>query len=147
MNRLLLATTGALLLFAGTAFAQAAVQQQPVPRPGQQAVTPAPQAPAGQGIARAWGPRFVDNDGDGVCDFFGWQGRGMGRNRAAATWGPRFVDRDGDGVCDFYPGGAGQPRLAARPGLAAGAGFGAGAGAAAMMGRGGRGAGRGGGRR
>lgn len=38
--------------------------------------------------SRGYGPGFVDEDGDGVCDY-----AGTGR-------GPGFVDEDGDGVCD-----------------------------------------------
>ena len=37
-----------------------------------------------------FGAGFVDEDGDGVCDWYG-SGRGMGAG---------FVDEDGDGVCD-----------------------------------------------
>ena len=37
---------------------------------------------------------FVDEDGGGVCDYYG-TGRGAGR-------GLGFVDEDGDGVCDYY---------------------------------------------
>jgi hypothetical protein len=45
---------------------------------------------------------FVDEDGDGVCDLAGTgQGRGLG-----------FVDEDGDGVCDH----AGTGRQADRSG-------------------------------
>jgi hypothetical protein len=62
-----------------------------------------------------WGPAFVDEDGDGVCDRFQdgtWQGR-MGRG---GGWGrglgpgPAFVDEDGDGVCDRFQQGAGMGR-------------------------------------
>jgi len=72
---------------------------------------------------RMWGPRFVDANGDGICDFYGQGGRGMGRGRAAGGgWGPAFVDANGDGMCDNYPqGGVGYGR-----GRAAGGGSGRG---------------------
>ncbi len=50
---------------------------------------------------------FVDNDGDGVCDYQGKGGRrfmGSKGNRGFGARGNgagRFVDKDGDGVCDF----------------------------------------------
>ncbi len=39
------------------------------------------------------GPRFVDADGDGICDNAGTNGKGLGNGKG-------FVDADGDGVCD-----------------------------------------------
>ena len=46
----------------------------------------------------AFGPNFIDEDGDGVCDNYascpGRRGQG---------YAPNFIDRDGDGVCDNYP--------------------------------------------
>lgn len=61
---------------------------------------------------RQWGPRFVDANGDGICDYYGQGGRGMGRGRAAGGgWGSAFVDATGDGICDNYRrGGAGYGR-------------------------------------
>jgi len=50
---------------------------------------------------------FVDNDGDGVCDYQGNAGRGhMGAKGKRGNGGHgnracRFVDADGDGICDF----------------------------------------------
>jgi len=46
-----------------------------------------------------WGPAFVDEDGDGVCDYWarGWRGWGRGMGQ-----GPAMVDEDGDGVCDYW---------------------------------------------
>jgi hypothetical protein len=37
---------------------------------------------------------FIDEDGDGVCD--------LAQNGANAWHGPGFVDEDGDGVCDYW---------------------------------------------
>ncbi|RMD47865.1 MAG: hypothetical protein D6835_06935 [Candidatus Thermofonsia bacterium] len=52
-----------------------------------------------------YGPNFVDEDGDGVCDVCGGvpQGDmyGNGRRFGAAGQHPNFVDEDGDGVCDI----------------------------------------------
>ncbi|GAB4281314.1 MAG: hypothetical protein Kow0080_34780 [Candidatus Promineifilaceae bacterium] len=52
-----------------------------------------------------YGPNFVDEDGDGVCDVCGGvpQGGmyGNGRRYGAAGGQPNFVDEDGDGVCDI----------------------------------------------
>ena len=62
-----------------------------------------------------WGPAFVDEDGDGVCDRLQdgtWRGR-MGRGSGGGLGlglGPSFVDADGDGVCDRYQQGAGMGR-------------------------------------
>ncbi len=80
---------------------------------------PVQDAPAVQ--ADAWGPNFVDEDEDGVCDRYqdgtqqgrmgrgnGWGRRnGMGHGRGG---GPAFVDADGDGVCDRYQDGTWQGR-------------------------------------
>lgn len=38
--------------------------------------------------AQGWGPRFVDADGDGLCDNLG-QGRGAGRGRGRGWHGGR----------------------------------------------------------
>ena len=39
---------------------------------------------------------FTDKDGDGICDNCNWEGRpGNGCGRY-------FVDKDGDGICDNY---------------------------------------------
>lgn len=54
--------------------------------------------PVVSGFGRGQGVGFVDEDGDGVCDNFGF-GRGFGRGRGQ---GAGFVDEDGDGVCDYY---------------------------------------------
>jgi hypothetical protein len=81
---------------------------------------------------RLWGPRFVDANGDGICDLYGQGGRGMGRGQAAGGmgrgraagggWGPAFVDANGDGICDnLAQGGRGMGR-----GQAAGGGRGRG---------------------
>lgn len=35
--------------------------------------------------------RYVDENNDGVCDYYGTGG-----------YGCKFADEDGDGVCDFY---------------------------------------------
>lgn len=51
----------------------------------------------GDGICdrRAGVCRFVDEDGDGFCDYCGFCGQGAG-----------YRDADGDGICDFYGTGA-----------------------------------------
>ncbi len=86
----------------------------------QSAAPPASQATAAQ--QRAWGPAFVDANGDGICDNLAQGSRGMGRGRAAGGGrGPAFVDADGDGVCDNL--------------AQAGAGYGRGRGAAGRAGR------------
>jgi len=86
-----------------------------------QVVTPPPAQQPLTAQQRLWGPRFVDNNGDGICDLYGVGGRGMGRGRAAGGgWGPAFIDNNGDGICDNYPqGGVGYGR-----GRAAGGGWG-----------------------
>ena len=81
--------------------------------------TATPDAPTVQ--ADAWGPNFVDEDDDGVCDRYQdgaqqgrmgrgnrWgRGNGMGYGRGM---GPAYVDEDGDGVCDRYQDGTRQGR-------------------------------------
>ena len=42
---------------------------------------------------------FVDEDGDGVCDYYAEGGKGLGSGRG--THGS-FVDEDGDGICDYH---------------------------------------------
>ena len=67
------------LFVAGQVFAQTEVKEEKKADPpkSEQTVTPG---------------KFVDKDGDGVCDHFkARQESGQGRN---------FVDADGDGVCD-----------------------------------------------
>lgn len=40
------------------------------------------------------GHAFVDEDGDGICDF---------AQNGSATWhGPGFVDENGNGICDYW---------------------------------------------
>ena len=40
------------------------------------------------------GHAFMDENGDGICDF---------AQNGSATWhGPGFVDEDGDGICDYW---------------------------------------------
>ncbi|NQU64659.1 MAG: hypothetical protein HQ517_10310 [SAR324 cluster bacterium] len=47
-----------------------------------------------QTTAAIQGHEFVDNDGDGICDY---------AEDGSPTWhGPGFVDEDEDGVCDFW---------------------------------------------
>jgi len=63
---------------------------------------PAPQEPTVESTDPGdWGPNFVDEDGDGVCDYWteGRRGYGNGYRRGQGQ-GPAFVDEDGDGVCD-----------------------------------------------
>lgn len=118
-----------------------------------------------------FGPRFVDEDGDGVCDLCGGAdldgdgvcdncpygglrpqdgtGRRAGNRAGKGTGqnGPRFVDADGDGVCDHYAAGGARPQdgTGRRAGNRAGKGAGQGAGNRAGKGAG-KGAGRGAGR-
>lgn len=49
-------------------------------------------------------PNFVDEDEDGVCDYF-QQNMGHGRGMGMGMWGhgQNFVDEDGDGICDNCP--------------------------------------------
>jgi hypothetical protein len=54
-----------------------------------------------------YGPGFVDQNGDGVCDnFVDENGDGVCDNAGAGTstgrHGPGFVDQNGDGVCDNF---------------------------------------------
>ncbi|MFR4988694.1 hypothetical protein [Anaerotruncus colihominis] len=51
---------------------------------------------AAQDTADNWRGRFVDENGDGVCDYAG-EYCGYGR----------FVDEDGDGICDYAGKGSG----------------------------------------
>ncbi len=55
-------------------------------------------------VLEGWGPAFLDEDGDGVCDYWpqGRRGRGGGWGRGQGQ-GPAMVDEDGDGVCDYWP--------------------------------------------
>jgi len=59
-------------------------------------VTPEPEATT---AAPAWG-RYVDEDGDGICDFAETGGMYGGHMMG---WGVGYVDEDGDGVCDNCP--------------------------------------------
>lgn len=116
----------------------------------------------------AFGPRFVDEDGDGVCDLCGGEdldgdgvcdncpyggerpqdgtGRRAGNRAGKGTGqgGPRFVDADGDGVCDHYAAGGNRPqdgtgrRAGQGGGKGTGQGQGKGSGRGAGRGRGGR---------
>jgi hypothetical protein len=106
MAKMLAGAVGLVLAFSCAAFAQQApaARQQTNPQVGQQQQSAQPQA-VPQSPAGSWGPRFIDSDGDGVCDY--WFGRGGGRraaNRSVTGWGQRFVDQNGDGVCDNFPG-------------------------------------------
>jgi len=47
------------------------------------------------------GHRFIDVDGDGICDNAGLYGKGSGN-------GAGFIDADGDGVCDNKAAGTGK---------------------------------------
>ena len=60
-----------------------------------------------------YGSRFVDANGDGVCDNYT-----AAHSGAWVGYGSRFVDANGDGVCDNY---AARPHLHA--GLGRGNGF------------------------
>ncbi len=51
--------------------------------------------------AAAWGPRYIDLNGDGIADTVVGQGRMMGRPGGRGG-GPNFVDANGDGICDYY---------------------------------------------
>ncbi len=76
-------------------------------------------------VAGPWGPAFVDENGDGICDRYQdgtWQGR-RGRGYGPGM-GPAFVDEDGDGVCDYYQDGAWQGGRGRGNGLGYGRGMG-----------------------
>lgn len=45
----------------------------------------------------ALGPRFVDNNSDGICDNWTFSGNGQKNGN-----GQGFADEDGDGVCDNW---------------------------------------------
>lgn len=69
--------------------------------------------------AVAWGgqqgSRYVDADGDGVCDnrTVNWvdaNGDGICDNRNANGQGAGYVDADGDGICDNRAAGGGMMR-------------------------------------
>ncbi len=51
----------------------------------------------GKGLGNKTG--FVDADGDGVCDNKG-TGQGLKRGKGLKGSGANFIDRDGDGICD-----------------------------------------------
>jgi hypothetical protein len=60
-----------------------------------------------------FGPGFVDEDGNGICDnFVDEDGDGVCDHAGEGGHGPGFVDEDGDGVCDH----AGTGRQAGRGG-------------------------------
>lgn len=52
------------------------------------------------------GPNFVDEDGDGICDYCG-TGRMGGYGPGTNGAGPNFVDENGDGICDYMGTGMG----------------------------------------
>ena len=56
-----------------------------------------------------YGPGFVDENGDGICDnFVDEDGNGVcDKAGTGQGQGPGFVDEDGDGICD-YAGSGGQ---------------------------------------
>ena len=57
-----------------------------------------------KGLGRGQSAGFVDEGGDGVCDYYGIGRRdGQGRGNRAG-----FVDEDGDGVCDYFGTGRGS---------------------------------------
>ena len=60
--------------------------------------------PVVSGFGRGQGVGFVDEDGDGVCDYYG-TGRGSSQG---CGQGAGFVDEDGDGVCDYFGTGRGS---------------------------------------
>ena len=48
-----------------------------------------------------FGPGFVDEDGNGICDnFVDEDGDGVCDHAGEGGHGPGFVDEDGNGVCD-----------------------------------------------
>ncbi len=55
----------------------------------------------GYGTDTGAGPNFVDNNGDGICDWA--QDRAQWEQVTRGRYG-EWVDADGDGVCDNYPG-------------------------------------------
>lgn len=44
--------------------------------------------------------QFVDEDGDGVCDFAGLRGRFIDEDGDGICDNGGFIDEDGDGICD-----------------------------------------------
>ncbi len=88
-------------LIAVVMLAPAAYAQGPGGR-GQQPGQGTRQQQPGQGLCT--GDNFVDNDGDGVCDYAGngqMGRRGMAGQGQGTGMGAGFVDNDGDGVCDY----------------------------------------------
>jgi|Deesub1362A_J573_1020465.scaffolds.fasta_scaffold06394_2 hypothetical protein len=56
---------------------------------------------SGYGMGTGTGPNFVDNNGDGICDWA--QDPALWNQVTRGRYG-EWVDADGDGVCDNYPG-------------------------------------------
>jgi hypothetical protein len=110
-------TLGAILALAAGTLAQTAGTTEEDPQAREQARIP----------VQNLGPGFVDNDGNGICDYFEagtpGQGRGFGA-RAGAGAGPGFVDNDNDGICDYYQAGTPGQGRAGRWGRAYGTGNG-----------------------
>ena len=109
MKRVLMLALGAVLATATLASAHATdTPQTKKEQPGVETGS-APQAPA---AAPAWGPGFVDANGNGICDRFEARGsrRGAGWGVAfgprfgqtAAASGPGFVDANANGICDRF---------------------------------------------
>ena len=69
-------------------------------------------------FAADWGPGFIDEDGDGICDNYGVYCRG-GAPGFGCSRGRFFIDLDGDGICDNYISVVGRQAAAQEPGQSA----------------------------
>lgn len=116
-TRIIRAVALCILLFASLlalpAFAFAAPQDsQLTPYPSKGLVLHEKNATTGSGIGntvQAVCPGFIDEDADGICDYYGTNAcTHYQRNGVGAGYGRGFVDADGDGVCDYYA--EGTPR-------------------------------------
>lgn len=65
----------------------------------------------GDGVCDNRTANWTDANGDGICDTCGWidaNGDGICDNRGANGQGAGYVDADGDGVCDNRAAGGGM---------------------------------------
>jgi hypothetical protein len=116
MRHIMILTLGAIVALAAGAIAQTAGTTDKDPQASEQARVQ----------AQNLGPGFVDNDGNGICDYYEagtpGQGRGYGaRAGRGAGVGPGFVDNDNDGICDYFQAGTPGQGRAGRGGRAYGA--------------------------
>ncbi len=88
---MLVAVIAVVALVAGITLVPMALAQGPMDGYG----------PGMMGNDGKFGPGFVDEDGDSVCDnFVDEDGDGVCDHAGEGNRGPGFVDEDGDGVCD-----------------------------------------------